>query len=218
MKFTKFTKYAGEPADSVYLEELVKRLGDFFLRSGFESQYYGVSEFDPEKTMEALRQAILRALSEGDLLPEDLLDQLTKGASAKSDQELKELIDRLIERMMEEGYINGPPPQITPNSVDQVRVGQSANLRFTAFNQRTTPEIKGVVSRVAADATVDQKNNASFYVIRIEVSDQELALLGNVKLVPGMPVESFVQTDPRTIVSYLTKPLFDQTARAFREN
>jgi Ca-activated chloride channel homolog len=64
--------------------------------------------------MEALRQAILRALSEGDLLPEDLLDQLTKEGSAKSEQELKELIDRLIERMMEEGYINGPPPQVTP--------------------------------------------------------------------------------------------------------
>jgi Ca-activated chloride channel family protein len=114
VKYIRYSRYTGEPADSVDMEELIKRLGDFFLQSGFESQYYGVSEFDPEKTMEALRQAILRALSEGDLLPEDLLDQLTKGGSAKSDQELKELIDRLIERMMEEGYINGPPPQITP--------------------------------------------------------------------------------------------------------
>src|SRR5260221_504628 len=55
MKFTKFSKYTGEPADSVDLEELVKRLGDFFLQSGFESQYYGISEFDPERSMEALR-------------------------------------------------------------------------------------------------------------------------------------------------------------------
>src|SRR5229473_1227905 len=114
MKFIRYAKYTGEPADSVDLEELIKRLGDFFLQSGFESQYYGLSEFDPEKTMEALRQAILRALAEGDLLPEDLLEQLTKESSAKSEQELRELLDRLIERMMEEGYINGPPPQVTP--------------------------------------------------------------------------------------------------------
>src|SRR5947209_2920 len=62
MKFTKFTKYTGEPADSVDLEELVKRLGDFFLQSGFEPQYYGISEFDPDRSMEALREAILRDL------------------------------------------------------------------------------------------------------------------------------------------------------------
>jgi Ca-activated chloride channel family protein len=69
VKYIRYSRYTGEPADSVDMEELIKRLGDFFLQSGFESQYYGVSEFDPEKTMEALRQAILRALSEGDLLP-----------------------------------------------------------------------------------------------------------------------------------------------------
>jgi Ca-activated chloride channel family protein len=111
VKYIRYSKYTGEPADNVDLEELMKRLGDFFLQSGFESQYYGVSEFDPDKTMEALRQAILRALAEGDLLPEDLLEQLT--GEANSDKQLKELIDRLIERMMEEGYLNGQMPQIT---------------------------------------------------------------------------------------------------------
>ena len=58
MKFIKYGKYIGEPADAIDLEELVKRLGDFFLQSGFESQYYGVSEMDPEKSMEALARAI----------------------------------------------------------------------------------------------------------------------------------------------------------------
>jgi Ca-activated chloride channel family protein len=62
MKFIRYGKYVGEPADAVDLEELVRRLGDFFLQSGFESQFYGVSEMDPEKSMEALREAILRAL------------------------------------------------------------------------------------------------------------------------------------------------------------
>ena len=73
MKFIRYGKYVGEPADAVDLEELVRRLGNFFLQSGFESQFYGVSEMDPEKSMEALREAILRALQEGDLLPQDAM-------------------------------------------------------------------------------------------------------------------------------------------------
>jgi len=114
VKYIRYSKYTGEPADDVDLEELMKRLGDFFLQSGFESQYYGVSEFDPDKTMEGLRQAILRALAEGDLLPQDLLEQLTGNSGADADKQLQELIDRLIERMMEQGYLNGQMPQVTP--------------------------------------------------------------------------------------------------------
>jgi Ca-activated chloride channel family protein len=114
MKYIRYSRYTGEAADAVDLEELMKRLGDFLLQSGYESQYYGVSEFDSEKTMEALRQAILRALEEGDMIPEDLLEELTSGQSPKSEQQLRELVDRLIERMMQEGYINATqPPQIT---------------------------------------------------------------------------------------------------------
>src|SRR5260370_997093 len=75
MKFIRYGKYVGEPADAVDLQELIKRLGDFFLQSGFESQFYGVSQMDPERSMEALREAILRALQEGDLLPEDAMSE-----------------------------------------------------------------------------------------------------------------------------------------------
>jgi Ca-activated chloride channel homolog len=119
MKFTKFTKYAGEPADSVDLEELVKRLGDFFLRSGFESQYYGISEFDPERSMEALREAILRALQEGDLLSDDKLGEelrkLLNRTDASNNQEIQDLLDKLIERLSNEGFINPQQqPQIVP--------------------------------------------------------------------------------------------------------
>jgi Ca-activated chloride channel family protein len=118
MKFTKFTKYKGEPADSVDLEELVKRLGDFFLRSGFESQYYGISEFDPERSMEALREAILRALQEGDLLSDDKLSEelrkLLNRSDASNNQEIQDLLDKLIERLSNEGFINPQQPQITP--------------------------------------------------------------------------------------------------------
>jgi Ca-activated chloride channel homolog len=119
MKFIRYGKYVGEPADAVDLEELVRRLGDFFLQSGFESQFYGVSEMDPEKSMEALREAILKALQDGDLVPQDamsdeLLDMLTD-PKARESQAVKDLIDKLIERMAQEGFINPQqPPQVTP--------------------------------------------------------------------------------------------------------
>ncbi len=119
MKFIRYGKYVGEPADAVDLEELVRRLGDFFLQSGFESQFYGVSEMDPEKSMEALREAILKALQEGDLLPQDAMSdelrEMLQSPQAKDSQAVRELLDKLMERMAQEGYINPQqPPQITP--------------------------------------------------------------------------------------------------------
>jgi HlyD family secretion protein len=107
--------------------------------------------------------------------------------------------------------------KVPPQEIDQIRVGQEALLRFSAFNQRTTPEIKGEVTRVSADVVVDQKTNATFYTIRIGFSAEEVARLGTVKLVAGMPVEAFVKTEPRSVMSYLVRPLSDQVMRAFRE-
>ncbi|MCR6736920.1 MAG: HlyD family type I secretion periplasmic adaptor subunit [Afipia sp.] len=107
--------------------------------------------------------------------------------------------------------------QITPRDIDQIRMGQRAVLRMSAFNQRTTPELTGEVSRIAADLTQDQKTGLSYYVVRITVPPQELARLGKLTLVSGMPAEAFIQTGERTVISYLVKPLRDQINRAFRE-
>ena len=107
--------------------------------------------------------------------------------------------------------------KIPPQEIDQIQVGQEALLRFSAFNLRTTPEIKGEVTRISADVVVDQKTNATFYTIRIAFSAEEAARLGTVKLVAGMPVEAFVKTQARTVMSYLVRPLQDQVMRAFRE-
>jgi Ca-activated chloride channel homolog len=124
-KFIRYTKYTGEPADSVDLQELLKRLSDFFLQSGFESQFYGMSEMDPEKSMEALRQAIQRALEQGDLLGDQDMKDLLDGTPEQMDAKMKELIDRLIEKLMEEGYVTGQP-QITapPDKTPRGQVGQ----------------------------------------------------------------------------------------------
>jgi HlyD family secretion protein len=107
--------------------------------------------------------------------------------------------------------------KVQPQDIDQVRVGQPAVLRFTSFNMRTTPELNGEVQVVSADTTQDQRSGASYYTVRIAVSPQEIARLGEVKLVPGMPVEVFIQTNVRTVVSYFMRPFHDQIAKVFRE-
>jgi HlyD family secretion protein len=107
--------------------------------------------------------------------------------------------------------------KVAPQEIDQLRIGQGAVLRFVAFSQRTTPELAGAVIRISADVSEDAKTGARFYTIRLDVPDSEVARLGNVKLVPGMPVETLIQTSPRTVMSYLIKPLQDQLTRAFRE-
>jgi HlyD family secretion protein len=107
--------------------------------------------------------------------------------------------------------------KFAPQDIDQVKIGQPAVVRFTTFNQRTTPELNGVVTRVSADTSVDQRTSAAYYTLRISLSREEISRLGDVRLVPGMPVESFVQTGDRKVISYLMKPLSDQIMRAFRE-
>jgi HlyD family secretion protein len=107
--------------------------------------------------------------------------------------------------------------KVQPQDIDQLRVGQPAVLRFSAFSSRTTPELNGEVSVVSADVTVDQKSGASYYTIRIAVAPDEIARLEGLKLVAGMPVEAFVQTTVRTVVSFFVRPLQDQIARSFRE-
>jgi membrane fusion protein, type I secretion system len=107
--------------------------------------------------------------------------------------------------------------KVQPQDIDQLRVGQPAALRFSAFNSRTTPELNGVLSVVSADVTQDQKSGANYYTIRITVPPEEIARLEGLKLVPGMPVEAFVQTTVRTVVSFFIRPFQDQIARAFRE-
>ncbi|MCF2523640.1 HlyD family type I secretion periplasmic adaptor subunit [Bradyrhizobium sp. G127] len=107
--------------------------------------------------------------------------------------------------------------KVNPQDIDQLRIGQKTLLRLSAFNQRTTPELNGTISRISPDTTVDQRTGQSYYTIRVSLPPAEVAKLGDVKLIPGMPVEAFVQTGERTMISYLAKPLSDQLMRAFRE-
>jgi len=107
--------------------------------------------------------------------------------------------------------------RVAPQEIDQLSLAQTARLRFTAFNQRTTPEINGSLVRISADISTDQRTGVGFYTVRVATSGAEIAHLGDVKLVPGMPVEVFIEAADRRVLSYLVKPLYDQITRAFRE-
>lgn len=106
---------------------------------------------------------------------------------------------------------------VEPQFVDELHIGQSATLRFSAFNQRTTPELNGIVKGISPNVVVNEQTGISFYKIRLKVTKFELALLKDQKLIPGMPVEVHIKTRERTALNYLIKPLLDQINRAFRE-
>ena len=107
--------------------------------------------------------------------------------------------------------------KIAPQDIDQVRVGQQAVLRFSAFNQRTTPEINGEVSRGLGRSSARTRRRAPASTRSASALPRRARAARRLKLVPGMPVESFIQTGERTVISYLTKPLADQIAMAWRE-
>ncbi len=108
--------------------------------------------------------------------------------------------------------------KLPPTDIDHVHVGQDALVRFSAFNQRTTPQVRGLVSYVSADLTQDpQTKSTSYYTVRVTLTGEELRRLGKLQLVSGMPAELFLQTGSRTMMSYLLKPITDQLKRTFSE-
>lgn len=107
--------------------------------------------------------------------------------------------------------------RVAPQDIDRLQTGQAAGLRFPSFDQRTTPELNGRVTRIAADVSEDKRTGSFYYLVRLGVTKDELSRLDGAKLMPGMPVEAFIRTADRTVLSYLTKPLVDQARRAFRE-
>lgn len=113
--------------------------------------------------------------------------------------------DRLIARV-----------RISPADIDRISVGQAARLRFSAFDQRSTPQFEGKVIKISADALADEATGASWYEVMIEIPDEALSS-SKFQLLPGMPVEASLTTESRNVLSYLVKPLTDSLSRTFRE-
>jgi HlyD family secretion protein len=110
--------------------------------------------------------------------------------------------------------------KVAPQDIDQVAVGAPAHVRIMAGNQRTTPDLNATVMLVSADLAKDPPGaqpTAPYYQVRLYLPPEEVRKLGDLKLVPGMPAEAYIQTYARTPLAYLMKPLQDQLARTFRE-
>jgi HlyD family secretion protein len=108
--------------------------------------------------------------------------------------------------------------QISPNDVDQVQQGQQARVRFSAFNSNQTPEIMAVVEQVAADTSRPDAQAQPFYAVRLTIPAEEVEKLGGKQLRPGMMAETFIQTEARSPLAYLLKPLYDMLPRAMTES
>ncbi|MPZ41483.1 MAG: HlyD family type I secretion periplasmic adaptor subunit [Rhizobiales bacterium] len=108
--------------------------------------------------------------------------------------------------------------KVLPQDIDHVLAGQPAVVRLSAFNMRTTPEVKATVTRVSAETSKDEGTGLTYYIARIALAPGESRRLDNLQLVPGMPAEVYIQTGERTALSYFVKPLSDQFARAMKDD
>jgi HlyD family secretion protein len=107
--------------------------------------------------------------------------------------------------------------RVAPHDIDQLALNAPVTVRLMAGNQRTMPDLSGILTRISADLTRDKQTNLTYYLVRVAIDEDSLRKLDNLILVPGMPADVFVQTDVRTPLQYLLKPLMDQVARTFRE-
>ena len=107
--------------------------------------------------------------------------------------------------------------KIPATIIDKVRVGMPTDMRFTAFNQATTPVIPGIMTVVGADKEPGSNPSEEYYLGQVETTKEGLELLGSLKVQPGMPVDVVIKAGERSFMSYLLKPLSDKTARAFKD-
>jgi len=177
----------------IELVDVQARLNDSRIKSASASDSYN--------------RSILRAPYDGVV---DKLDHATVGGVIPPMETIMEIVPSNDQLIVE--------TRISPADIDQLYLGQPARLHFSAFNAQTTPQLDARLTHISAERFTDERSGASYYKAKVEVIDGEMKKLGKLKLVPGMPVEVFIQSGERSLLSYLTKPLRDQFNRAFREN
>jgi HlyD family secretion protein len=107
--------------------------------------------------------------------------------------------------------------RVAPADIDQVAMGAKVTTRILAGNRRTVPEVAGIVTRVSADLMRDQQTGVTYYTVRATIPEAEVERLGDLRLMPGMPVEAYIETQQRSALQFLIKPLEEQIVRTFRE-
>jgi membrane fusion protein, type I secretion system len=166
--------------------------------------------FDLEERLrpsqDAARRQVIVAPSDGEVVS---LQVHTAGAVVGPRDVLAEIVPAEPRLVVE--------ARIRPQDINHVHAGTPADVRLTAYKQRTTPLVSGSVSYVSGDRLTDQRTGEPYYTAHIEVPPQALAAAGNLRLQAGMPAELYIRTDERTALDYLLAPVTDYVRRALRE-
>ena len=117
MKYVKYSKYVADPFDDLSAEDLLQMLGDFLLDSGFYDQYQNIYDMDSERTMDQLHQALLEALRDQGKIPDELLQQMLQNWEDYQNSELAEKINKLLERLAQEGYVSVEQPNASQGQI-----------------------------------------------------------------------------------------------------
>jgi HlyD family secretion protein len=133
----------------------------------------------------------------------------TVGGVISNGETIMQIVPRADELVVE--------AKVAPGDIDQVALGAPVTVRIMAGNQRTMPDVAGVLTRISADVTREQQTNQAYYLVRATLPEEQIRRLGDLKVVPGMPAEAFIRTHERTPLQYLLKPLQEQIARTFKE-
>ena len=155
---------------------------------------------------DVLSRVVVRSPSDGIVVN---IEKTTPGAVVNRGEDLMTILPTDSELIVE--------ARLSPVDVDVVRRGQQASLRFSALNQRTTPEVPATVTFVSNDAFTDPQTRESYYTMRLSIADELPPEVSPEQIFPGMPVETYVKTGDRTFVEYAVKPIVDSFSRAFRE-
>ncbi|WP_409275596.1 HlyD family type I secretion periplasmic adaptor subunit [Pseudomonas sp. KCJK9111] len=107
--------------------------------------------------------------------------------------------------------------KVAPNDIDRLELGKTADIRFSAFNNATTPVIEGKLTRISADRLTDERSGDPYYLVRVKVTDEGMKKLANRKLQPGMPAEVLINAGDRTMLEYLLKPARNMFATSMIE-
>ena len=153
-----------------------------------------------------LSRSVIRSPADGVIVAKSIN---TIGSVVKPGETLIEILPSAADLIVE--------VQLSPNNIDSIRPGQGARLRFTSLNARTTPTAEATVTYVSADRLIDQQNRESYYTARLKLDEPLPPGLAAESITPGMPVEAYISTGDRSFFDYLTQPITDSFARAFRE-
>lgn len=108
--------------------------------------------------------------------------------------------------------------KISPRDIDSISVGASAQIRLTAYNQRSMPPLDGRLTYIAADQSLDEKTDTAYFVARAEITPEAMTANPTARLYPGMPAEIIIVHKERRAIDYLVSPITDSLNRAFRED